>query len=258
MDQSTLFFLLLFAMFMWPQLSFAMLQAKRRAIIRMIGRKHKSEVITLIHRQEKLAFLGLPLFRFIDMDDAEMVQRRIRTMPAHKNIDIIIHSTGGIVLAAAQIARAIRDHPAKIRVIVPHYAMSGGTLIALAADEILMDEHAVLGPVDPQILSLKGAIPVRVMMEVAKIKGKSASDETLFISKVGERAVNEVRSVIEELLDGRNKDKAKIANYLTSGKITHDFPITAKEAQKLGLPVKVGIPKEVYDLMDTYQTHYEQ
>jgi len=243
-------------MFLWPQVNFYFLQKQRSAIIKALGRKRKSEVITLIHRQEKLAFLGLPIFKFIDMDDAEKVQRTIRNMPKHKNIDLIIHSTGGIVLAASQIARAIKDHDAKIRVIVPHYAMSGGTLIALAADEILMDEHAVLGPVDPQILSLKGAIPARIMMDVAKTKGKNASDDTLFMAKLGERAVNQVRALVEELLDGRNKKGKKIAKYLTSGKVTHDYPITAKEAQKMGLPVKVGIPKDVYELMDTYASHH--
>lgn len=254
-DFSTLFWGAIFLMFLWPQVSFYLLQKKRDAILAAIGRKYNSEVITLIHRQEKLALLGLPIFKFIDMDDAEKVQRKIRNMPKHKNVDIIIHSTGGIVLAASQIARAIKDHDAKIRVIVPHYAMSGGTLIALAADEILMDEHAVLGPVDPQILSLKGAIPARVMMEVAKTKGKKASDDTLFMAKLGEQAVNQVRALVEEILNGRNKKSKKIANYLTSGKVTHDYPITAKEAKKLGLPVKVGIPQEVYELMDTYSTH---
>lgn len=256
MDPSMIFWALVFLMFLWPQLNFSMLQKKRLELIKIIGRKYKSEVITLIHRQEKLAFLGLPVFKFIDMEDAQKIQRKIRNMPKHKNIDIILHTTGGMVMAASQIARSIKDHDAKIRVIVPHYAMSGGTLIALAADEILMDEHAILGPVDPQIMSgLKGAIPARVMMEVAKEKGKNASDDTLFMAKLGERAVNQVRALVEELLDGRNSRGKKIAKFLTSGKVTHDYPITAKEAQKLGLPVKIGIPKEVYDLMDTYEVH---
>ncbi len=254
-DPGTIFFGLLLAVFLWPQLKFALLQSKRRAIVQKMEKKYDREIITLIHRQETLAFLGLPLFKFIDMDDAEKVQRRIRMMPKHKDVDLIIHSTGGIVLAASQIARAIKDHEANIRVIVPHYAMSGGTLIALAADEILMDDHAVLGPVDPQILSLKGPIPARVMMEVAKQKGKAADDDTLFMAKLGERAVNQVQALIEEILNGKNDHSRKIAKYLTSGQVTHDYPITAKEAKKLGLPVKVGLPEEVYELMDTYITH---
>jgi ClpP class serine protease len=48
------------------------------------------------------------------------------------------------VLASRQIAGAIKRHKGKVTAFVPHYAMSGGTLIALAADEIGMCDHAVL------------------------------------------------------------------------------------------------------------------
>jgi ClpP class serine protease len=46
----------------------------------------------------------------------------------------------------SRFAAALAAHDAKITAVVPHYAMSGGTLIALAADEILLDSHAVCGP----------------------------------------------------------------------------------------------------------------
>ena len=63
----------------------------------------------------------------------------------------ILHTPGGLVLASEQIAQALLRRTGRVTVFVPHYAMSGGTLIALAADEIVMDPNAVLGPVDPQI-----------------------------------------------------------------------------------------------------------
>jgi ClpP class serine protease len=66
-------------------------------------------------------------------------------------IGLILHTPGGLVLAATQIADALRSHPAKVTVFVPHYAMSGGALLALSSDEIVMAPHAVLGPVDPQL-----------------------------------------------------------------------------------------------------------
>ncbi len=53
-------------------------------------------------------------------------------------LDLVLQTPGGLVLASLQIAQAIRDHRGKVTVFVPHYAMSGGTLIALAADEIAM------------------------------------------------------------------------------------------------------------------------
>jgi ClpP class serine protease len=66
-----------------------------------------------------------------------------------------------LVLAAEQIAKALVEHKGKITVFVPHYAMSGGTLIALAADEIVMDSNAVLGQVDPQIGEMPAASIVK-------------------------------------------------------------------------------------------------
>jgi len=73
---------------------------------------------------------------------------------------MIIYTPGGLVLVAAQIAMTLKAHPAKKTVIVPHYAMSEGTPIALAADEIITDPYAVLGPLDPQLSDPKtGAVP---------------------------------------------------------------------------------------------------
>jgi ClpP class serine protease len=111
-----------------------------------IEQKERGRVVSMIHRQERISLFGIPLYRYIDIEDSEQVLRAIRTTPPDVPICFIIHTPGGLVLAAAQIAMALKDHPAKKKVIIPHYAMSGGTLIALAADEIVMDPHAVLGP----------------------------------------------------------------------------------------------------------------
>ncbi|MFW1396682.1 SDH family Clp fold serine proteinase, partial [Vibrio parahaemolyticus] len=85
--------------------------------------------------------------RYIDVNDSEDVLRAIHMTDDDVPLDIVLHTPGGLVLAALQIARAIRAHKAKVTVFVPHYAMSGGTLIALAADEIVMCRHSVLGPI---------------------------------------------------------------------------------------------------------------
>src|SRR3989442_10829001 len=110
----------------------AMLMQPRHALS-VISRKREATVITLIHRQEALSLLGFPVVRYIDIDDAEGVLRAIRETPPERPIEIILHTPGGLVLAAQQIAAALADHDAKVTAVVPHYAMSGGTLIALAA-----------------------------------------------------------------------------------------------------------------------------
>ena len=144
-------------------------RARRRELVNL-GVKRGSNVITLIHRQETLALFGIPLAQYIDIDDSEEVLRAIRLTPDDTPIDLIIHTPGGIALAATQIAFALDAHPARKTVMVPHYAMSGGTLIALAADEIMMDPHAVLGPVDPQLGDQQGMYAASSILKVVERK----------------------------------------------------------------------------------------
>src|SRR3979411_3196368 len=156
-----------------------LLLQRRRALV-VISRKRQATVITLIHRQESLSLLGFPVVRYIDIDDAESVLRAIRETPSERDIEIILHSPGGLVIASQQIAAALADHEGRVTAVVPHYAMSGATLIALAADEIVLDRHAALGPVDPQL----GESPAASIVEAAERPGDH-EDKTLIMADVG-------------------------------------------------------------------------
>lgn len=158
------------------------------------------------------------------------------------------------MLATEQIARALI--PAKVTVFVPHYAMSGGTMLALAADEIVMDVNAVLGPVDPQIGGYAAASILQVVAEkpIAEI-----DDQTLILANLARKARQQVQNFVRELLKDE-VPKRKIAperiesliQALTSGRVTHDYPITAEEARELGLPISTELPPQIYALMDLY------
>src|ERR671928_806404 len=128
-----------------PAFTRQVLIVQRQRALRAIARERDATVITLIHRQETMSLLGFPLVRFIDIDDAESVLRAIRETPSGRPIEIILHTPGGMVIAAQQIASALADHDAQVTAVVPHYAMSGGTLIALACHEVVIDAHASLG-----------------------------------------------------------------------------------------------------------------
>src|SRR6202171_6012527 len=148
-----------------PMLRQQMLEAMRIRKISQLERERKSRVILLVHRQETMRFLGFPIARYIDIDDSEDVMRAIQMTDADMPIDLVLHTPSGLVLAALQIAKAVREHKAKVTVFVPHYAMSGGTLIALAADEIVISEHSVLGPIDPQLGESPAASLIKVVDE---------------------------------------------------------------------------------------------
>ena len=218
--------------------------------------KRKSRTILLIHRQESISFLGVPISRYITIEDSEKILRAIRLTPTDVPIDLILHTPGGLVLATEQIARALIRHQAKVTVFVPHYAMSGGTMLALAADEIVMDENAVLGPVDPQL----GNYPAASIIKVVEDKPISeVDDQTLIMADLSRKAMNQVQRFVRTLLqDCIPKQKVKPENIesiiqaLTTGQVTHDYPITVEEATEMGLPVTAGLPRIVYDLMELY------
>jgi ClpP class serine protease len=227
----------------------------RRDLIRRLERTRGSRVITLIHRQEGFGLFGLAFGRYIDIDDSEQLLRAIRLTPADMPIDLLLHTPGGLVLASDQIAHALKRHDGRITVIVPHYAMSGGTLVALAADEILMDPDAVLGPVDPQLGSLpRGSWPAASILKALEQDNPNRDDETLLLGDVARKAIDQVRATVEELLEGRvdEAEAKRLAALLSEGRWTHDYPIRLEEARTLGLPVSDAVPDVVYELMTLY------
>jgi len=232
-----------------PILQRQLLVARRRATLNSISRARGATVITLIHRQETMSLLGFPVVRYIDIDDAESVLRAIRDTPPDRPIEMILHTPGGLVLAAQQIASALADHPGTVTAVVPHYAMSGGTLISLAADEIVIDSHSVLGPVDPQL----GEYPAASLVEVARMPGDH-DDRTLILADMGHKAIVQVEGFVERLLARRMPaEQARgAAQILARGVWTHDHPLTATELERLGLPHRVGLPEEERDLMRLY------
>jgi ClpP class serine protease len=243
----------LFFMFtaLQPVLRQRMLDAMRTRKIAQLERQRSSRVILLVHRQETMRLLGFPLVRYIDINDSEEVLRAIQMTDEEVPLDIVLHTPGGVVLAALQIARAIHEHKAKVTVFVPHYAMSGGTLIALAADEIIMSKHAVLGPIDPQIGQSPAASLVRVVEQkpIERIR-----DETLVMADVGRKAIAQLKQSASDILKKRlPADKAEaLAEKLSTGTWTHDYPLFAAVAKDLGLPVNTNIPNDVLDLMKLY------
>ena len=249
MDPFSLLWLFFILASLQPAFTRQVLFAQRRRALAGISRNRKATVITLIHRQESLNLLGFPIVRYIDIDDAESVLRAIADTADDQPIEIILHTPGGMVIAARQIASALADHPAHVTAVVPHYAMSGGTMISLACDEIVIEDHAALGPVDPQL----GQYPAASLVEVSKLPGQH-DDQTLLMADVGRKAIYQTEDFTRRMLE-RHMTPAQardVAHLLATGVFTHDHPLQAPELIELGLPVKVGVPVEERELMQLY------
>jgi ClpP class serine protease len=248
-DFLNLLWIFLIVISLQPLVQQQLLAGARRRAVGKLARQREATVITLIHRQETVSLLGIPLVRHIDIDDAESILRAIRETPAGRPIEIILHTPGGLVLAASQIAAALADHDGKVTAVVPHYAMSGGTMIALAADEILVDPHAALGPIDPQL----GQYPAASLVAVAELPGPH-KDETLILADVSRKALHQVQTFAKRLLEKRMEPEMarEVARILSTGLWTHDYPLMPPDLEGLRLPIKVGVPDEERALLQLY------
>lgn len=251
MDFMNIIWIILLISAFAPMVRQRMLDASRLRLMRRIEEQRGSRVIALIHRQESLSLLGFPIARYIDIQDSEELLRAIKLTDNKIPIDIILHTPGGLVLASEQIASALAKRKGKVTVFVPHYAMSGGTMIALAADEVVMDDNAVLGPVDPQV----GNFPaVSILKVIADKPAKNIDDETMILADISRKAIVQVKDTIKKIscCHYSVEEANNLAEKLASGLWTHDYPISFEEAKDLGLKVSSKMPEDIYKLMNLY------
>jgi len=220
--------------------------ARRHEIVSHLEESRGSKIITLIHRVEPWSEDSDE----ITIEDSEYVLMNIHRTPRDQPIDLVIHTPGGLVLSAEMIARALKVHQGKVTAFVPFYAMSGGTMIALAADEIVMESFSVLGPLDPQI----GGRPAGALLSILEHKPIEAiADDTLVLASIARQAVEQVKAFVHWLMQGRLEPAQleMLAEFLTGGYLTHDAPLTPESLQGMGVKISSGVPEAVYDLFST-------
>ncbi|HEY9792894.1 MAG TPA: hypothetical protein V6D22_21010 [Candidatus Obscuribacterales bacterium] len=234
-----------------PALKHRMVKKAREASFRHLEQTRKSRVIALIHRKEVVNFLGFPMMQFLDIHDSESVLRAIRLTPDDMPIDIILHTPAGLNLASEQVAHALTRHKAKVTVFVPHYAMSGGTLLAFAADELVMCPDAILGALDPVI----GQFPAAAIISVSERKTpEQMADNTFLLVDQAKKAVRQMEMLLKKLLSKRmDEQRAEtLSKTLTAGRWTQDYPISIEELREFGFAVSTDMPEDVLLLMNLY------
>jgi hypothetical protein len=155
--------------------------------------------------------------------------------------DLILHTPGGEVFATQLLSTVLRAYPGRIRAIVPVYAMSGGTFLALSCDEILLGETACLGPVDPQVGSLFSRGSARAWQEVVRRKGRRADDFSIQMAFLGKQYTQTLERTVDDLLARKVPDpavRARAVERLTSGEVEHGRPLTVADLWGLGIPVQ--------------------
>jgi hypothetical protein len=213
--------------------------------LRRMQERRGSSVICVVHS----ASMGSEL---VDMTTAKDVLRALSTVDPDAPLDIVLHTPGGVSFHGWQIARALKAHRGRKTVFVPYFAWSAGTIIALAADEIVMSDHAALGPIYTQYNN----VPVSAWISVLKQKPRKKIDDlTLFLAERSARLMRDDHAKARELMKGVYAPRVaeRIVRTLNDGTLTHGYPVTFQAARKLGPKVTNAMPDEPVQIVHEFR-----
>lgn len=230
---------------------------QRQAIIKELEQRTERTLLCFvggneapIHRDDTVAFMDL-----------------VHNVQAGERVDLMLHSVGGDIDVAEKLIMLLRakvGDSGDIRVIVPDFAKSAGTLMALGANTILMSDSSELGAIDPQFYlkdSNGNEICHSVLRYLAAYRDhalalkKNPDDPVaqLMIDKFDPSLVQKfqgirdrARDLAENLLRRRGKQFSKIASELMNIDIwkSHNQMIGAEDATSLGLDVEIMSPDD--------------
>jgi hypothetical protein len=213
-----------------------------------------------------IAYYGL-----IDDEAPQMVYEHLRRLGRVRRLDLVLATHGGSATAARRLALLLHDYTDHLTVLIAHRAWSAGTLLAMAAHELVLGPLAELGPLDPRIGSLSNADsgPSMVSSEDVRAFRRMAEDwfgvdrdedrlqvlallaQRVFPPSLGTfyRAEQLTRQLAGELLayhlpDADSATRQAVVDQLVSGYHAHDYAITRTQARELGLRVTYPEPLE--------------
>jgi len=213
---------------------------------------HNARVFYFIHRKRSLGIFGISLYEYLEVYDAHRFLRDLKSVPENRNLVIIIHSPGGELLAAMQIAKVLKEWKGKVSVVVPYYAMSAGTLIALSADTIYADRNVAFGAIDPQIPVANNRYISAADLYRACMENSTISMQDRILCEMGRKAMKQVENFLRKVVlkDRDEKVVKAVINTLLYTERSHDFPFLAENLREMGLNVVFEIPHELRKLSD--------
>lgn len=204
-----------------------------RARMRAYARRHGRSVVVLSHGKDGGGFAS----SMLSMPDVVKVERQLRKVKG-RPVDVILTTFGGDLIAGLRLARILKRTPG-VRLVVPKYAFSAGTLVALASRVTLAGPDAMFGPVDPQIgWIFDGVHAAKDWVHAAKSKGSEARDATLMRAEAGRRVLDEVRGYVRDLLP-EGADAGAVLQLLVDGDVSHARVVSPQMLRAAGVPVEV-------------------
>ncbi len=218
--------------------------------------------------EEARASIGLP-----DEFGMEALVRELEAAKIRKAY-LLVNSLGGAMASSYKIARAVRIYLEEIITFVPHIAASGGTLLALTGNEIVMGPMSHITPLDVQIRYKETMVSAssfmhfftrvsgwfeKVTPEEAPYPRRALADKLDPLIMEGWSGLTTTMSdYVEEILDlAGYEESAKIARRLVIGFPSHDYVITPEKAEDIGLNVKpLSDFQRIWDVMRYWLSKY--
>lgn len=235
---------------------------RRQDLIRAIEQKTGRQLICYVAGQHTM----------ISRDDVVFLVDLLHNAKRGEGLDLLLHTGGGDMDAAEKLISMVRNFvgTAELRVVIPDFAKSAGTLMALAADFVVMSDSSELGPIDPQIVLNDGngnrmSTPIQSYLDAyhqhSAALAKNPNDIAAQIMlqkfdparlKVFEAARNRARVFAEDQLKLGMFRAPKTGNFTqiaadlldTTKWLSHGQMIGQQEAKDIGLAVEYLDPED--------------
>jgi hypothetical protein len=246
------------------------------------------------HVEALRRLLGMPVvvyavtpgpFKPIEEADVEIVHTCLmNTLGDDRRVALVLQTAGGYVNAARRLAVLLRDHVDTLHIVVPHKAISAGTLLCLAADELVLGRLAELSPLDPNVSSAHPQAGMPPSISSADIHGYVEMAEVWFgldrerhglelfkllNQKIFPTSLSSFYRSERQMVDycreflchsmakATPAEREVVAEKLVRGYGSHDYVITRPEVLDLGLAVRLPPPDEeraAFDLVRACRT----
>ena len=243
-----------------------------------VSDQFKNSLLKFIESSEGFVYpLIIPPVQSIDEDALFEVYSDLRKIGEQDNLNVLLYSYGGDARTAFHIGRLLQAYSNKKLQIYPlREAKSAATLIASAADNMVMSELSELGPMDPQIKlpSIERRFsPLAIKHSLELLHGEISNGHDLIVKTLAEKLPDPLslgealksletgkdylrKLLVSRMFAGDSEKAAAVAEQLVLGYPDHGYCIDFKEAQDIGLVVK-EVPDNqrdaLYDLMYGYK-----
>lgn len=139
-----------------------------------------------------------------------------------KGLSLIIHTPGGEIASTETMVDYLRSKFDYIEVIVPVYAMSGGTMIALNSNKIVMGRQSQLGPIDAQLLVPSGSVSASSILDQFNTAKKEIAEDretavawAPILQAMGPSLLSQAQKALRL---GQQIAESGLANYMFAGR----------------------------------------